>query len=151
MNWWQAVVLGIVEGLTEYLPVSSTGHVLLTQRLLGIAESEAANAFAIRIQAGAIIAVLGIFRNRVRESFSGLSGTLAFGTAACERVLRLLLDSIIAFLTSDGAGSSCSNDWIDAHLLASAGGNCGLVCGRLGHFDCRSLDDCIPWRPAANV
>lgn len=84
MTWWQAIILGIVEGLTEYLPVSSTGHLLIVQNLLGIgAESTqamaAANAYAICIQAGAIIAVLGIYFQRVKQGFAGLGGKLGLG------------------------------------------------------------------------
>lgn len=74
MDIFQAFILGIVEGLTEYLPVSSTGHLLLTQRLLGIESSTSADAFAICIQAGAIIAVLGLYRARVLQMTQGLLG-----------------------------------------------------------------------------
>ena len=74
MALWQALLLGLVEGLTEYLPVSSTGHLLVTQRLIGIASSEAANAFAIAIQAGAIVAVLGLYRKRCLQIGAGLLG-----------------------------------------------------------------------------
>jgi undecaprenyl-diphosphatase len=74
MEFWQTVVLGVVEGLTEYLPVSSTGHLLVTQRLLGIPSSEAANAFIIVIQAGAIAAVLSLYRERVAQMLRGLAG-----------------------------------------------------------------------------
>jgi undecaprenyl-diphosphatase len=74
MNLLQALILGIVEGITEYLPVSSTGHLLITQRLLGIVESEAANSYAIAIQAGAIIAVLGTYRQRVGGILEGFIG-----------------------------------------------------------------------------
>ena len=91
MELWHALVLGIVEGLTEYLPVSSTGHLLVTQRLLGIAESEAANAYAIVIQAGAIVAVLGLYRDRVRDVILGVVGRHAQGA----HLARCL---IVAFL-----------------------------------------------------
>lgn len=85
MTWWQAIILGIVEGLTEYLPVSSTGHLLIVQNLLGIGTESAqamaaANAYAICIQAGAIIAVLGLYFQRVKQGFAGIGGKLGIGT-----------------------------------------------------------------------
>ncbi len=74
----QAVILGLVEGLTEYLPVSSTGHLLVTNELLGLnstAESEAAiETYAICIQAGAILAVLFLYWERIRQMIDGLLG-----------------------------------------------------------------------------
>ena len=91
MHWWQALILGLVEGLTEYLPVSSTGHLVVTQRLLGIGASEAANAYAIAIQAGAIAAVLGLYRSRVRQVLLGLVGKDAEGT-------HLLVSLVLGFL-----------------------------------------------------
>ena len=74
MSWWVALVLGVVEGLTEYLPVSSTAHLILAQRALGIVASEEANAFAICVQLGAIAAVLGVFFARVRSMALGVLG-----------------------------------------------------------------------------
>ena len=86
MTLVQAMILGVVEGLTEYLPVSSTGHLLMAERLMGIGDTgpasgeearrtkEAADAFTICIQAGAIIAVLGLYFRRVRQMLWGLAG-----------------------------------------------------------------------------
>jgi undecaprenyl-diphosphatase len=79
MNNLQALVLGLVEGLTEYLPVSSTGHLLLTQRILGISSNSVSDAFAICIQAGAILAVLGLYRVRVGQMILGLAGRDTIG------------------------------------------------------------------------
>jgi len=86
MSTGQAVILGIVEGVTEYLPVSSTGHLLLMERALGIGDDadqspaakertkEALDAYTICIQAGAIIAVLGLYFRRVLQMLAGLMG-----------------------------------------------------------------------------
>ena len=97
MNWWQALVLGIVEGITEYLPVSSTGHLLLAQRLLGIGESEASDAFAICIQAGAIVAVIGLYRQRLIEMWAGIRGSNPAGRA-------LAVNLVAAFVPAAGLG-----------------------------------------------
>lgn len=62
MNWWQAVILGIVEGITEYLPVSSTGHLRIVENLLGFKTQGAGiTAFTAIIQVGAIIAAIIYF------------------------------------------------------------------------------------------
>jgi len=91
MELWQALVLGLVEGLTEYLPVSSTGHLLIAQRWLGIEASAAANAYAIVIQAGAILAVLGLYRRRVGEIALGVIGRHENGR-------KLLIALLVAFV-----------------------------------------------------
>jgi undecaprenyl-diphosphatase len=74
----KAVLLGVVEGVTEYLPVSSTGHLLVVQRLLDIGTTpeteDAADSYAIAIQAGAILAVLLLYFGRVRTMAEGLIG-----------------------------------------------------------------------------
>ena len=91
MDNFQALILGLVEGLTEYLPVSSTGHLLLAQRLMGIDSSTASDAFAICIQAGAILAVLGVYRQRVAQMVMGAVGRNEAGQ-------RLLINLLSAFV-----------------------------------------------------
>jgi undecaprenyl-diphosphatase len=102
MDLWQAAVLGVVEGITEYLPVSSTGHLLVTQRILGIPESEAANAYAVAIQAGAILAVLGLYRHRVQGMLRGVAGGDPAGfTLARALVVAFLPAAVIGFALDD--------------------------------------------------
>lgn len=91
MEFWQAIVLGIVEGLTEYLPVSSTGHLILAQRAMGMENSVHANAYAICIQAGAIVAVLGIYFKRVQQMIRGVLGKDPTG-------LKMAINVIVAFM-----------------------------------------------------
>jgi len=114
MTWWQSLILGIIEGITEYLPVSSTGHLIVAQRLMGIgvegAEAkEAADAYAIAIQAGAIVAVLGLYFPRVVQMCKGLVGRDAEGR-------RLVIAMVVAFLPAAVAGLTL-NDYIKSYLF----------------------------------
>jgi len=95
MNWWQSLIIGLVEGFTEYLPVSSTGHILLTQRLLGIESSAAADAFAICVQGGAIVAVLGLYFRRVREMGLGLLGRNPEGARLASGIVTAFLPAAV--------------------------------------------------------
>jgi len=73
----EAILLGITEGLTEFLPVSSTGHLLVVGDLIGFgtgASQSAADAYSIAIQLGAILAVLFLYRLRVTSVARGLFG-----------------------------------------------------------------------------
>jgi len=70
--WWlNAVIMGVVEGLTEFLPISSTGHLILTSNLLGMS-GEKTKVFEIAIQTGAIFAVILIFWHRLHATTQGL-------------------------------------------------------------------------------
>jgi len=114
MEPWQAFILGVIEGITEYLPVSSTGHLLVAQHLMGIgtgspAEKVAADTFAICIQGGAILAVLGLYFKRVRQMIQGLLGRDAEG-------LRLVIAIIAGFLPAAFFGV-LFDDWIESKLF----------------------------------
>lgn len=61
MNIIESVIIAIVEGLTEYIPVSSTGHMIITEKLLGIKEDEFVKMFTVAIQLGAILAVVVLY------------------------------------------------------------------------------------------
>ncbi len=95
MTWWESLILGVVEGLTEYLPVSSTGHLLLVQRLIGIESSVAADAFAITIQGGAIVAVLGLYFNRVKQMALGMVGKDREGFLLARNILTAFMPAAI--------------------------------------------------------
>lgn len=107
-----AVVLGLVEGITEFLPVSSTGHLLVAQRAMGLASNRAGNealdAYAICIQAGAILAVVALYPRRV---LSVVSGVIRPGDG---RHLLVALATAFAPAAIVGAASS---DVIQRHLF----------------------------------
>jgi undecaprenyl-diphosphatase len=114
MTWWKAAVLGVVEGVTEYLPVSSTGHLLVASDALGLGTSDAdiaaANTYAIAIQFGAILAVAGLFWRRFRDMLLGLVGRSAEG-----RHLLVLL--VVSFAPAAVLGFLL-DDLIEEHLFA---------------------------------
>jgi len=71
MGIFEAIILGIVEGLTEFLPISSTGHMILAAKLLGLdQESAAVKCFEVVIQLGSILAVLFIYSEKLRNSLN---------------------------------------------------------------------------------
>ncbi len=109
----QAAILGLVEGITEYLPISSTGHLILTSWLLGLDTPEmksSVDAFNIVIQGGAILAVLGLYWPRVLQMLRGLIGRDAAG-------LKLAINIIVAFLPAAVLGPLL-DDTIDKYLFA---------------------------------
>ena len=153
LTWWQAVVLGLVEGITEYLPVSSTGHLILTSSLLHLNRPEtkdALDAYLVVVQGGAILAVLGLYRSRVAQMVWGLLGRDGDG-------LRLAGNVALAFVPAAAAGALLSktikstlfSDWPVLAALA-AGGLWMIWLGRRG---LRGRDDvtALSWRTALGI
>lgn len=86
----KALILGIVEGLTEFLPISSTGHLILASDLLGFT-GDKAKLFAVAIQTGAMLSVIWLFRAKIGAVLAGLMR----GDAAA---VRFALNIVIAFI-----------------------------------------------------
>src|SRR5687768_537290 len=72
-DWLAAIILGLVEGLTEFIPVSSTGHLLLAKQALGLGD-EPWDTFIVMIQLGAILAVVALYFQRLWKVLIGLPG-----------------------------------------------------------------------------
>jgi undecaprenyl-diphosphatase len=69
MTLFEAVIVAIVEGITEFLPISSTGHMIITQQILGIPSDEFVKAFTVNIQFGAILSVIVLYWKRFFQSW----------------------------------------------------------------------------------
>jgi undecaprenyl-diphosphatase len=99
MNFVEAVILAIIEGLTEFLPVSSTGHMIIASSLMGIAEQPFTKTFTVAIQFGAILSVVMLYYKRFFQSINFyIKLFLAFIPAA---VIGFLLDDYIDALLSN--------------------------------------------------
>jgi undecaprenyl-diphosphatase len=106
MSLPQALVLGAVEGITEFLPISSTGHLLVAERLLGIGKTgqarDAADAYAICIQLGAILAVFLVSFGRIKAMVSGIFGRNPQGLKlAGNLVVAFIPAAVIGFVLED--------------------------------------------------
>jgi len=139
---YKAAVLGVVEGLTEFLPISSTGHLLVSQRLLGITSEntpdnvkEAADAYSIVIQAGAILAVVVLYFRRLVSIAEGVIGRDEDGR-------KLAISLIVAFVPAAIVGFALEKT-IKAHLFGpwpvvaawAVGGVALLVLSTSGWWD----------------
>ena len=70
MEWWQAVLLGLVQGLTEFLPVSSSGHLMIVRELLGV-DGEGFLDFTVSVHFATVIATLVVFWKAVWDLIKG--------------------------------------------------------------------------------
>lgn len=70
MSWLEAIIISIVEGITEFLPISSTGHMILTEGILGMSGNDFTKAFIINIQFGAILSVVVLYWKRFLQTIS---------------------------------------------------------------------------------
>jgi undecaprenyl-diphosphatase len=110
----KAIILGIVEGLTEFVPVSSTGHLLLVQRFFGFADEDFGKTFAVLIQFGAILALLSIYFVRLWK--------LALGFFTDPAARRFVIGILLAFLPAAVVGA-IAHDFIKSVLF-----NAWLIC-----------------------
>ena len=97
LELFKAFVLGVVEGLTEFLPVSSTGHLLLVQRFFGFDDEDFGKTFAVLIQFGAILALLSIYFVRLWH--------IALGMFSDPAARRFVIGVLIAFLPAAVVGA----------------------------------------------
>jgi undecaprenyl-diphosphatase len=117
----RAAVLGVVEGLTEYIPVSSTGHLLLIEHFFGFADEDFGKTFAILIQLGAILALLSIYFTRLMH--------LALGFFRDAHARRFVIGVLFAFLPAAVVGALAHdfiknvlfNPWIICFTLIAGG------------------------------
>src|SRR5262249_33141015 len=120
-----AVIMGLVEGLTEYIPVSSTGHLIVAGALLGM-QGEKAKTFEIFIQLGAILAVVILYRRRFLAllDLRGGSGTRFEGLRGCALLAVTTAPVLVAgFLF---------HDFLKTYLFAPVPVACALLVGGLG-------------------
>ena len=103
----KAAVMGLVEGLTEFLPISSTGHLILAGSLLGFSDDKS-KVFDIAIQTGAILAVIIVYWQRLRSTAAGL--------ASDAQSRRFVLNVLIGFLPAVILGLAFGKA-IKAHLF----------------------------------
>ena len=125
MNTLEVIIIAIVEGLTEFLPVSSTGHMIITQNLLGVESSDFVKAFTVIIQFGAILSVVCLYWNRFFRLNPGpvfdLKSLLHKFDFYWKLLVAFLPAAVIGFLFSDMIDSLLENVWVVAIMLVLGG------------------------------
>jgi undecaprenyl-diphosphatase len=119
--YWIAILLGVVEGLTEFLPVSSTGHLIVTGHLVGF-EGKRAETFEVFIQLGAILAVVWEFRARVWRAISGVFSQ--------QESRQFAISLIFAFMPAAILGLTF-HDFISDHLFSPRTVGFALIAGAI--------------------
>ncbi|MEX1017312.1 MAG: undecaprenyl-diphosphate phosphatase [Phycisphaeraceae bacterium] len=132
MTWWEALVLGIVQGVTEYLPVSSSGHLILAASAMGLRDDalsrEAMNTYDLVLHMATIVAVLGLYWKRCVQMGRGLLGKDADGLRLAVNILVAFLPvAVIGLLVRDVVRSNLYGPWPIIVALALGGGIMLLV------------------------
>lgn len=107
MTWWEAIILGVVQGLTEFFPVSSSGHLVMLQHLLGL--SVPGIGFEVAVHVATLISVLIVYRDKVYRLLRGAVGLEE--KSAWPYLLKLLLASVPAAVIGLGF-----QDWFEARF-----------------------------------
>ncbi|HWY61129.1 MAG TPA: undecaprenyl-diphosphate phosphatase [Rhizomicrobium sp.] len=127
-----SIILGIVEGLTEFLPVSSTAHLLVTERLLGLGDEW--EAFTVVIQLGAVLAVVAIYFQTFWQALIGLPSSAEARRFALSVIIAFLPSAIVGVLLSKHINDTLLNPAIAMPFIAACwiiGGVVILVLERL--------------------
>ena len=111
MDVFRAIIIAIVEGITEFLPVSSTGHMIIAQSLLGVESTEFVKAFTVNIQFGAILSVIVLYWKRFFQ-------TLDF---YWKLLVAFLPAAVIGFLASDYIDAMLESVFVVALMLVIGG------------------------------
>ncbi len=111
MDWLHAVIIAIVEGITEFLPISSTGHMIITEKLLGIQSTAFTKAFVVNIQFGAILSVVVLYLKRFFQ-------TMQF---YYKLFIAFLPAAVFGFLLNDFIDSMLESVWVVAIMLLAGG------------------------------
>jgi undecaprenyl-diphosphatase len=147
MNFAQAMIIAVVEGITEYLPISSTGHIILTSWLMGINQDAFVKDYTVMVQFGAILAVLVLFWRRFLLNFSIYPIVfIAFLPAAViglatKKYIDLILGSVwvvaIAWLVG-GVFLVLTDHWLKRHKVRVANIESAslLAAVKIGFFQC---------------
>jgi undecaprenyl-diphosphatase len=120
-EYFKALLLGVVEGLTEFLPVSSTGHLLLVQRFFCFDDDDFGKTFAVLIQFGAILALLSIYFSRLWRLATGMFSDPAARRFVIGVLIAFLPAAVVGALAHDFIKTVLFNVWIVCFTLILGG------------------------------
>ncbi|MET0518810.1 MAG: undecaprenyl-diphosphate phosphatase [Burkholderiaceae bacterium] len=147
----KAAIMGVVEGLTEFLPISSTGHLILTGSLLGMTDAKS-KVFDVAIQSGAIVAVIIVYWQRVWGSLAGFSSSAPSRRFVFNVLIGFLPAAVVGFFAYKAIKAHLFNApvvasafivggliilWVERRALAEPGS------GRAARIE--TVDDMSPW------
>lgn len=142
MTYLEAFILALVEGATEFLPISSTGHMILVAEALGIENTDFVKSFEIFIQLGAILAIVLLYARRFLTDFLLYKKLIA----------AFIPTAIVGLLAYDTIKTYLFNPWVVATMLI-AGGIVLIILDRRLAVDSQRYSDTshLPYRNAVNI